>query len=233
MLSIGTCVLGNKPRIALALRDDIPRSNAEVHLGTGIDMIEMRVDQFRSTEVSHVISHLHQFTGIPCIGTIRSQQEGGSWKEDEPARRTLYQQIIPHVQAIDIEINADTINHESIHTAKKKGVCTIGSFHDFDKTPSTDALEVILEKGKHLKVDIVKIAAQCANPGDLRTLTQFLIDHEEEALIVIGMGKAGAPSRILFPFLGSLITYTFLGKPSAPGQFNCEETIQYLNGLST
>jgi len=232
MLSIGTCVLGNKPRLAIALRDDVTRSDADLYFGLGVDMVEMRVDQFSSTEAQDVIAHLRQFSDIPCIGTIRYRQEGGSWSQDEHSRLALYQQIIPYVQAIDIEINADNINLDCVHAAKEKNLTVIGSYHDFNKTPGKDVLEEILEKGKCLGVDIVKIASCCKDSGDLRTLARFLLDHEDEALIGIGMGDAGAPSRILFPFLGSLITYTFAGKPSAPGQFSCEETLQYLKAFS-
>ena len=232
MLSIGTCILGNKPRVAIALRDDVTRGNADVFFSQGVDMVEMRVDQFSNTEATYVIEHLRQFSDIPCIGTIRCQQEGGSWSQEEHSRLALYQHIIPYVQAIDIEINADNINRDCIRAAKQKNLTVIGSYHDFNKTPGKDALEGILEKGKCLGVDIVKIASCCKNPTDLRTLARFLLDHEDKALIGIGMGDAGAPSRILFPFLGSLITYTFAGKPSAPGQFNCEETLQYLKAFS-
>jgi 3-dehydroquinate dehydratase I len=230
--AIGTCMLGNRPRIALAIGDDVVLQDVNACLSLGIDMIEVRIDQFQRSEAQHVCEYLEQFAAVPSIGTIRSRSEGGNWTQSEDARRILYASILPYVKAIDIEIGADEINEDLIGMAKKAGVTVIGSFHNFSCTPDQDCLKEILRKGKTLKVDIVKMATHCKNKADLKTLAKFLLTHEKEALILIGMGVAGAPSRILFPFLGSLITYTFLGKPTAPGQFNCEDTVAFIKRTS-
>lgn len=230
--AIGTCMLGNRPRIALAIRDDMTSQDVNACLSLGIDIIEARIDQFQHPETQHVCEYLEQFAAVPCIGTIRSSSEGGNWKQSEEARNALYTRILPYVKAIDIEIAADEINEDIIRAAKQADVTVIGSFHNFSDTPDQNHLEEILLKGKALGVDIVKMATHCEKRGDLNTLAKFLINHENESLILIGMGVAGAPSRILFPFLGSLITYTFLGKPTAPGQFNCQDTVALLKNIS-
>ena len=230
--AIGTCVLGLNPRIALAIGDDVTLQKVDACLALGVNMIEARIDQFQRSEAKPIWEYLEQFTAVPCIGTIRSESEGGKWTQSEETRRDLYMSILPYVKAIDIEIGAEKINEEIIDKAKTAGVTVIGSYHNFSCTPDQDSLEDILVKGKALGVNIVKMATHCNNRDDLHTLTTFLVNHKENALILIGMGVAGAPSRILFPFLGSLITYTFLGKPTAPGQFNCEDTLTFLNKIS-
>ena len=83
----------------------------------------------------------------------------------------------------------------------------------------------LMRQAEELDVDIIKIAAHCASRADLRLLAQVLLDHPEKKMIVLGMGPVGAPSRFLFPALGSLLTYTFLGEPTAPGQFSLEQTL--------
>lgn len=231
-IAIGKCVLGQKPSVALAVRDDCGREDIAPSLEHGIDMLEFRIDQFQNTDTEAIATHLQAFADIPAIGTIRSQKEGGDFSQDEEARGACYKNIMPHINAIDIEIGADDINSDVIKAAKQLEKVVIGSFHNFDCTPPRTSLEEILHKGKSLDADIIKVAAYCNKPDDFRTLAQFLVNNENENLIVIGMGAAGAPSRILFPFLGSLITYTFLGKPSAPGQFGCEETITLLKKFS-
>lgn len=231
-LSIGNCVLGGQPRVALVVRDDVVRKDIEPFFTIGVDMLEMRMDQFHSCETEHVCTHLKAFSGLPSIGTIRSAQEGGDWSGGEAARLALYEKIIPCVDAVDIELNADEINTSVITAAKQADVTVIGSFHDFQRTPDADKLESILDKGKALGADIIKIAAYCDTSADLRTLTHFLVVHGRDSLILLGMGPAGAPSRIFFPFMGSLVTYTFLGTPSAPGQFNCMDTIEFIRKFS-
>jgi len=229
---IGNCVLGERPRVALVVRDDISRKDVEPFFTEGVDLLEMRIDQFCSCESEYVCSHLKTFAGLPCIGTIRSNQEGGNWSGSETLRLALYKKIMPFVNAVDIEINAEEINNAVIEEAKRVGAVVIGSFHDFKSTPSADCLEGVLEKGKLSGVDIIKIAAQCNVSDDLRILTHFLVTHDMDNLILLGMGHAGAPSRLFFPFLGSLVTYTFLGTPSAPGQFNCLDTISLIKKIS-
>jgi len=232
-LSIGNCVLGKQPRVALVVRDDVTRKDVEPYFVSGVDLLEMRIDQFGSCATDHVCMHLQEFAGLPCIGTIRSDREGGVWSAGEEKRLALYEKIIPCVDAIDIEISANEINSAVIQQAKKTGITVIGSFHDFQRTPDIGTLESIIGKGNELGADIIKIAAQCNTAEDLCVLTHFLVANVQMPLIILGMGVKGAPSRIFFPFLGSLLTYTFLGAPSAPGQFNCVDTVHFIKRFSS
>ena len=118
-----------------------------------------------------------------------------------------------------------------VRVAKSLGKPVIGSFHDFEKTPPQNAFPGLMRQAEELDVDIIKIAAHCASQADLRLLAQVLLDHSDKNLIMLGMGPVGAPSRFLFPALGSLLTYTFLGVPTAPGQFSLEQTLHILGLL--
>ena len=71
----------------------------------------------------------------------------------------------------------------------------------------------------------------CHDTVALQNLAEFTLAHRHRPLVTIGMGAAGAASRIFFPALGSLLTYTFLGAPTAPGQLTCEETLHYLTAF--
>ena len=42
------------------------------------------------------------------------------------------------------------------------------------------------------------------------------------------MGEAWKQTRVLFPKLGSCLTYGFLDKPTAPGQMSAEELLRQL-----
>ena len=50
----------------------------------------------------------------------------------------------------------------------------------------------------------------------------------EKLLCVIGMGPDWAHTRVLFPQLGSCLTYGYLDKPTAPGQFSAAELTEKL-----
>ena len=228
MHAIGNCTLGDHPRVVVALRDDACRNDAEQALMQGGDIIELRVDTFSDKATGHVLEEAGKYAGLPVIGTIRMSEEGGGWRDNEARRLALYEAVMPAVNAVDIELGADAINREVIACARKQGVCVIGSFHDFGGTPDRSTLNRMLEKGVALGVDIVKTAAHCAGPDDLRRLAGFLIENSDTPLVVIAMGGMGMMSRVFFPALGSLLTYTFIGAPSAPGQLNLEETVRLL-----
>jgi 3-dehydroquinate dehydratase-1 len=56
-------------------------------------------------------------------------------------------------------------------------------------------------------------------------------DDAGPGLIVIGMGDAGVASRVLFPALGSLLTYAAAGTQTAPGQLALDEAVALLRRL--
>lgn len=231
MTAIGACALGIKPRVAVAIRDVEPRADVDEALAAGADMIEVRIDQFADPTASHVLDRLKDFSGIPRIGTIRGKAEGGGWKGTEEERLRLYEAILPEVEAVDIELGAQSINRQVVGRAVGMGVTVIASFHDFEKTPSPAFCATLVRQGKELGADIVKIAAMCEEREDLQRLTTVLLEHPDQSLVVIGMGARGIQSRFLFPALGSLIIYTFLGAPTAPGQLSLDQTLRLIQTL--
>ena len=82
--------------------------------------------------------------------------------------------------------------------------------------PSLPALRDLLAEGAP-RADIVKIATATRDTADLGVLVD-LLRLPGPPRIVIGMGAVGAATRIFFPLLDSLLTYSFAGAPTAPGQ---------------
>ena len=62
----------------------------------------------------------------------------------------------------------------------------------------------------------------------MRVLAAFTAENARRHVIAIAMGKAGAASRIIFPGLGSLLTYAHLGRATAPGQMDLKTTVSLL-----
>jgi 3-dehydroquinate dehydratase I len=231
MLQLGPLSLGVAPRVVLALCDGVPIDDVKAALDQGADMVELRVDLFSSTEPDAVREEFQRYEGIPVLATIRSKAEGGEWNATEYERAALYKAVLPYCDAIDIELSSEEILDEVMHATRHADRLIIGSYHNFDKTPELIELEAIHRHGSKAGVDIVKVAAHCRNRLDLHTLARFALDHATRDVIVIGMGTEANLSRIFFPALGSLMTYTFLGEPTAPGQLNCEATLEYLKAF--
>ena len=227
MLNIGALTLGDAPCVAIALQEAIPP--AEIRAAApGPVLLELRLDALADCTPPGLCAFAAAYPDFPLLATIRHAGEGGGWRGDEPARLAAYQAVLPLVHAVDVELESGEITGAVVDAARAAGRVTIGSFHDFAATPESSRLEAIHARGRAVGVDIVKVAARCNSAADLRRLARFTLDHEHEGVIVVGMGGHGLASRIFFPLLGSLVTYTFLGAPSAPGQLNCADTLKYL-----
>ena len=231
MLAIGSVALGNVPHVVLSLRDGVdPEAMAEAMVN-GVSIIEVRIDEFTKTDEAYVVEELTKLKQYPVLATIRSESEGGAWHGTEQERLSLFRSILPLVDAIDIELAAREILDDLVAHAHDQQKIVIGSYHNFNETPPMPRLAGAVNDGKLLEVDIVKVATLCRSWGDLTSLAQFTIEHAPKNIVTIGMGPHGAASRIFFPVLGSLLTYTFNGAPTAPGQLKCDDMLEYLNRL--
>ena len=159
--------------------------------------------------------------GVPVILTIRSAAEGGGWQWSESARAALYELSLPYVSAVDIEIRS-RIFRRVTDAARGRDCVVIGSFHDFEGTPSRAVLERMAARARRVGADVVKLATMIRKPGDVAVLSELLRAGARGPLCVIGMGDLGRDSRISLPREGSCLAYGYVGRPAAPGQWSCE-----------
>ena len=230
MIKLGPLVLGKKPTVAVVFKDGISHSVIQKikRSAPGSVIAELRIDCYASFDKKYVLKEVNRFKALPTIATIRCQKEGGRWTGSEKDRLSLFKAVLPRVDAVDIELGSRVILKPVLAATRKAGKTCIVSHHDFKKTPGISELNRITRRAKLSGADIVKIATLAAKPGDLRVLADFILANPGKHLIVIAMGPQGKLSRILFPGLGSLITYAHLGKPSAPGQLNYKTTLDLL-----
>ncbi len=197
-------------------------------MAAGVDVAELRIDQYSNTTRDHVMDEVRTFQALPVLGTIRSRHEGGGWSGSETDRLALFQAVIPEVDAVDIELSSSEIRSDVIAAAKAHDRVVIVSHHDFDRTPALDALETIVNEAKDVGADIVKISAMAQSRRDVRTLASLTLKMAELGLIVISMGSVGMVGRVMFPALGSRLTFSFIGDRSAPGQLSFSETFHLM-----
>jgi 3-dehydroquinate dehydratase-1 len=227
MLQIGPIALGGRPRVAIALQDAI--DPAAIRAADDHVILELRMDALPDQTPGALRAFARNYRGYPLLATIRRREEGGGWRGSEAERLAAYETVLPEVHAIDVEIGAEDIAPPLFYAAREQGKLSIGSFHDFSATPADSHLEAVHVRGRAQGADIVKVAARCNSRDDVQRLAAFTLAHRHENIITIGMGPHGLVSRIFFPALGSLLTYTFLGEPTAPGQLNCMDTLKYLD----
>ena len=227
---IGALELGTRPRVAVPFSDAATRAEVLSLVQQGLDVAELRVDRFARVDAAAVLARLDVYAGVPLLATIRCAAEGGGWKGTEADRLVLFRALLPRVDAVDVEI-ASEIARDVVRDAQRTGKLAIASFHDFAKTPSAGALADVVARGRALGADVVKIATVVAGRDDLRSLARLLVDPSDIGLIAIGMGDAAVATRVLFPALGSLLTYAHAGTVTAPGQIPLVEMRQLLRRL--
>lgn len=191
------------------------------------DMVEVRLDLtgLCGGRWSHLCAAIRK-QGMPVLLTIRAAREGGQWRGSEAERLALYRAGLDSVSAVDVEIGSRALEVLA-PAARKRGVKTVGSFHDFGRTPDGIRLGAVEARGRRQGADVVKIATMVQTAGDLARLFA-LPARAQGPICVLGMGEAGAISRVALPCAGSCLVYGALGKPTAPGQWSCRNLAKEL-----
>ncbi len=182
------------------------------------DIVELRFDQFMQKEYClDLIQKIRPFKKV--LLTIRTSREGGSWEIDDEDRFKLFQFFAPFVDMVDIEIKSQLFANHTRNDFPKK-IKVIASFHNYQETPSTEEISLLIQQAKKWQADITKLALFTHNENDVNRLKNFL---NEKNICLIGMGKEGIVTRTKFPLLGSCLTYGFLDNSAAPGQVSARE----------
>ena len=179
----------------------------------GLDFAEIRLEKMRIGPGGvRTIFARHP----KLIATCRP---GGMSKEKR--RRLLLAAIEAGAAFVDIELEAEGRFRARIVNAAHATNCrVIVSYHNFSKTPPRADLEGKVEACFAAGADIAKIACRARSRRDGARLLGLL--DSGRPLVVVGMGKEGALTRIAAPLLGSLFTYASLGagKETADGQWD-------------
>lgn len=181
----------------------------------------------------------------PLLFTFRTKQEGG----EREISLEEYEQLNESVAAsgladlIDIEINRGEELFErlteKVHAQNSlcgRGVCTVGSFHDFYTTLPRHKIVETLCRMQQLGADLTKAAVMPREERDVLTLLEAALDMKKQfadrPFITMSMGKMGAVSRICGTLSGSAVTFATAGRASAPGQLDARTVEGILKKLS-
>lgn len=183
-----------------------------------LDILELRLDTFSESDLLKLRGKLGTLKKRPLIlATVRSRKEGGLRALSDGERRRRFELFRGAADLFDLEASSVKLLPGLRKIAAGK---LILSYHDFKKTPALPVMEKIFKRIYRLRPLLVKMAFMVKTPTDLFTLLCFLKKHRSQNIILIGMGKMGRASRVLFPLLGSRMTYGAFGnRASAPGQF--------------
>ncbi len=209
--------------IAVPLTDEDFENRVKEVREKGGDIVELRVDTFRSTDLDYVKDHLDAVhtAGLKTILTVRIPEEGGREVEN---RHDLLENLAPLSDYTDIELikREDILRYRD--AIKSAGKELIISFHDFERTPPAWLIRETLREA-HRYGGIPKVSVKANSHQDVATLL-CVGAKEPYPKILIAMGETGKISRVAGFIAGSVISYASLGESLAPGQLPLEKMVE-------
>lgn len=188
------------------------------------DLVEARVDLFddpRPDALPAMLGRLRA-AGRPVILTVRAAAEGGRPLAEE-RRRELYGAGLGSADAIDVEIASTALAGELLPRARAAGKTVILSAHVTGSMPTREVLLALIDRGRELDADVVKVAAVARSIDELAILIGATLAARGRAIVTLAMDRMGPLSRLVLPAAGSLLTYGHVGQPTAPGQLPAAE----------
>ncbi len=220
--NIGSIEIGKTPRVIGTISTMSTLEHHEFCTSPPCHIAEVRLDQIgvESPWLEHC--RAIEDAGIPVLATLRLAEEGGGWEGEDQQRLPHLQKALEHLSAVDVEA-ASSIRHDVAALAAEAGKPVIVSYHNFQETPALEQLEEILRDIRQTEAPVVpKIATMLRDDTDMHRLCRFLGDHRKDLLCISGMGERGIRTRVVFPCLGSCLTYGFLDDSVAPGQLSAQ-----------
>ena len=190
------------------------------------DIVEWRVDFYEdvknANKVLETLQNLRDIvTNKQIIFTLRTKDQGGNVEVSTNYYMELNTRASnsKNIDYIDIEM-------QYLDKIQNIDVQIIGSYHNFNETPSRDEILSIFKDMESKKADILKIALMPNTAKDVLILLDATYDmyrSTDRPIISISMGELGKISRVSGGLFGSSLTFAYLGKGSAPGQMSLEE----------
>src|SRR5665213_1985784 len=192
----------------------------------GCDIVEVRLDKTSRPADWLARCQAIEDGGTPVLLTVRLRSEGGDWETDDHRRLKIYEQGLAKLSAVDVELRS-TICAAVAKEAKRLGKVCIVSYHDFQGTPPLGELASVVAKAQEIGT-VAKISTRIRSEADVAILRSLLERKWDQPLCVIGMGEEWRQTRVLFPTLGSCLSYGYLDQPTAPGQWPAAELMRQL-----
>ena len=193
------------------------------------DLVEWRADSFTDQTAEafpEAARRLRAEVGdIPVIFTLRIKSEGGARLIDHALRSACIDAVLRsgHADIVDLELsNGREFLKPLIDTAHKHRVSVILSFHDFEKTGSSDDLLGTIRALVEAGADIAKIACMPRTSEDalrmLQATSAARAAFPNVPLCTMSMGKLGSITRTAGFMFGSDMAFAVGQEVSAPGQ---------------
>jgi 3-dehydroquinate dehydratase/shikimate dehydrogenase len=179
---------------------------ARREVNAGESFLEFRLDYLPAPEqgLAVIRKFLSSHPDCALLATCRRRQNHGKFNGSiEDQVRILIAAVDAGARAVDVEIESAE-NAQARLDAFRGRARLIVSYHNYDGTPSPEA---ILRRMERVPADAYKIVTTARKPSDNSRILALAKSHPRTPLVVLAMGEAGFPTRVLSTAWGGLFTY--------------------------
>ncbi len=189
------------------------------------DILEIRLDCLGTSLLkTHALP-------LPALLTCRRADEGGTGSLSDQQRSEMLKDAITYASAVDIEVRSLKTMAQTLELYSAEDKPVIASAHDFASVPPEATLEETVSRAIDGGASVCKIAATPTSIEDVIRLARLLKPGRFPIqMSVMGMGRFGRASRLLFAEAGSVLNYGYLTTATVPGQWPAEQLRKLLDG---
>jgi 3-dehydroquinate dehydratase / shikimate dehydrogenase len=197
------------PRICIALGIGEPRQlseSAEREAAANEPFLEFRLDYLSRPEqgVEIIRATVERHPGCAILATCRRHQNHGRFNGSvEDQIRILEASAEAGAQALDVEIETAELAADRLQTLRDDAKLIV-SYHNFEATPHLDH---VIKRMTRISADAYKIVTTARKPSDCGRILAFARSNPRIPMIVLAMGEAGFPTRVLSTSFSGLFTY--------------------------
>jgi len=194
----------------------------------GESFFEFRLDYLADPEQGIAVIRRFLAAHAECriLATCRRHQNHGKFNGSiEEQLRILSAAIDAGACSIDVEIESAENVREALGEFRGRARLVV-SYHNYDGTPSP---ETVLRRMQRIPADGYKIVTTARKPSDNYRVLAVTKSHNRTPLVVLAMGEAGFPTRVLSTAWGGLFTYAApnASEGTASGQV-CARLLRHL-----
>ena len=208
--------------------DDITSGSAKA--ASLCDFLELRYDLFKGRPWSSLVGMLKKaMPGKKVIGTIRTRNDGGEFRQCKPDMRlSLWKALLDADTAPDwVDIELNSIDTPHYHLFRERKVKVLLSAHDWSQHYPTKTATKLLGKGAEYDVDGIKLAT--TGSESIAKVYEFLKFTECYKMVsAFVMGSNFSFTRIRSLEQGANLVYASLDGSRQFGILPVEETASAL-----
>lgn len=196
------------------------------------DLTEVRLDMLKKNGVKFKrIMRALEKRKNPALLTLRTRWEGGSYSWKSRERILLFEQLIPFVDAIDIELSNVSFLQSVLDKAHEYRCDIVMSTHSIQRKLTTRKIQRLVKEFQTNQARIYKIASLGRTSKDLSILVRALLDYPTLPLALMAIGPMANLSRLVLPSMGSRLVYGYLDAPTAKNQPSIRKISDQLKSL--